>query len=196
LGTDINVYVEVQASDGTWEYAIPPEDDSVPYRFEAIRNKDKFWSRNGAYRYRKNKGAQDYIFLCSWWEIRDYCLFYALSGIRGNSSWGRVLRKDFPQQRDLPPDASPEVAKEYSPETYAFSPSWYTLDQLLRYNWRGDRYRGTGSILADFTNQPINLCKPEISPAKFPRFADFLDELKALAPNNDTSRVRVILWYD
>lgn len=109
MGADIHMYVEKRLPSGNWA---------------CVRNLNESISNKGLYVIYKDRSSFNVGFI-AYWHLRDrnYELFAALAGVRG----------DGPEPRDLPQDVSEYVQTEYGGwGGDAHSASWYSAVDFVR----------------------------------------------------------------
>jgi len=109
MGADIHMYIEKRMPSGNWA---------------CVRNLNEPIRSEGLRLIYENRGASNGEFDAFWrLRIRNYELFAALAGVRG----------DGPEPRDLPQDVSEYVMTEYAGWGMdAHSASWYSADEFLQ----------------------------------------------------------------
>jgi len=109
MGADIHIFVEKQMPSGNWA-CVRNLNESIDSDGLAVMYRDRSSSNAG---------------FVAYWELRsrNYELFAALAGVRG----------DGPEPRDLPQDVSEYVQAEYEGwGADAHSASWYSAKEFLQ----------------------------------------------------------------
>lgn len=109
MGADIHMYVEKRMPSGNWA---------------CVRNLNESISNKGLHVIYKDRSSSDVGFIAYWHlRNRNYELFAALAGVRG----------DGPEPRDLPQDVSEYVQTEYGGwGGDAHSASWYSAVDFVQ----------------------------------------------------------------
>lgn len=148
MGTDIHCYVEHQNPDGSWTLPTAPN----PYydSLEARAAKVLEWypgDENAQKRADALADEEDWdnreVAPIAGYSGRNYGLFAILADVRNGRGFAGVKigepTKPIDEPRGVPEDASPEYVAEV--ETWGgdgHSHSWFTLAELMAYDWDGN----------------------------------------------------------
>lgn len=153
MGCDIHMYVEKLQNEEQQDF-----EDKKPWR-EIYRPVQRIFS--------DNISAWDINYYG--YENRNYTLFAILAGVRNYKDWEPIH-----EPKGIPDDCSPFVLSEYKDwDTDGHSHSWFTLQELLDYDW--------GQI-----SEVKKYCSPFIDTT--------IERLKELGEVYEN--IRIVFWFD
>lgn len=221
MGCDIHFYVEKQNEDGQWVAVKGKNPDINRYRGYATTQRER-GNEEQAAAYEKSaneiedgtklKSAEDDYdrrhyaptVLADWaYDGRNYNLFAILADVRnGRGFAGSYTGEGFnpiAEPKGIPNDLSPEVTESFHYwEGDGHSHSWFTLQDLLDYDWdqntktlKPGMYR-MDTPLEELQDSTMWVTYKECA-GEF--YTETIPKLNELAGDNP-DKVRIVFWFD